>query len=43
MMDVLMRQIQNEVSWCMLFVDDIILIDETREELTLSWRFGDKP
>uniref|UniRef100_A0A1U7WMT4 Uncharacterized protein LOC104225472 n=1 Tax=Nicotiana sylvestris TaxID=4096 RepID=A0A1U7WMT4_NICSY len=29
-MDVLTRHIQKEVSWCMLFLDAIILIDETR-------------
>ncbi|XP_070013810.1 uncharacterized protein [Nicotiana sylvestris] len=29
-MDVLSRQIQGEMSWCMLFADDIVLIDETR-------------
>ncbi|XP_070010894.1 secreted RxLR effector protein 78-like [Nicotiana sylvestris] len=29
-MDVLMHHIQGEVSWCMLFTDDIILIDEIR-------------
>ncbi|XP_070046510.1 secreted RxLR effector protein 78-like [Nicotiana tomentosiformis] len=28
-MDVLTRHIQGEVPWCMLFVDDIVLIDET--------------
>uniref|UniRef100_A0A0V0H265 Putative ovule protein n=1 Tax=Solanum chacoense TaxID=4108 RepID=A0A0V0H265_SOLCH len=27
-MDVLTRHIQGEVSWCMLFVDDIVLIDK---------------
>ncbi|XP_059294646.1 uncharacterized protein LOC132047647 [Lycium ferocissimum] len=27
-MDALTRHIQGEVSWCMLFVDDIVLIDE---------------
>nr|XP_009761835.1 PREDICTED: uncharacterized protein LOC104213957 [Nicotiana sylvestris] len=29
-MDVLSRHIQGEVPWCMLFTDDIVLIDETR-------------
>ncbi|XP_070029668.1 uncharacterized protein [Nicotiana sylvestris] len=30
-MDVLTRHIQGEVSWCMLFANDIVLIDETRD------------
>ena len=29
-MDELTRSIQENVSWCMLFVDDIVLIDESR-------------
>ncbi|KAF3645330.1 putative pre-mRNA-processing factor 6-like [Capsicum annuum] len=29
-MDVLTRRIQREVPWCMLFADDVVLIDETR-------------
>ena len=29
--DELTKRIQEEVSWCMLFVDDVVLIDETRE------------
>jgi len=30
-MDELTREIHDEVPWCMLFDDDIILIDETRD------------
>ncbi|KAM3394643.1 hypothetical protein P3S68_003646 [Capsicum galapagoense] len=29
-MDVLTRRIQGEVPWCMLFANDVVLIDETR-------------
>jgi len=29
-MDELTREIQDKIPWCMLFADDIILIDETR-------------
>jgi len=29
-MDELTRVIQDEILWCMLFVDDIVLVDETR-------------
>ena len=32
-MDELTREIQDEVPWCMLFTDDIVLIDETRNGL----------
>jgi len=40
-MDELTREIQDEVPWCMLFADDIILIDETRgglNEKLERWR-----
>jgi len=30
-MDELTRVIQDEIPWCMLFTDDIVLIDKTRE------------
>ena len=30
-LDELTKGIQDKVSWCMLFVDDIVLIDETRQ------------
>ncbi|XP_060179517.1 B3 domain-containing protein REM17-like isoform X4 [Lycium barbarum] len=40
-MDGLTRQIQGEVPWCMLFADDIVLIDETRSGVNAKledWR-----
>nr|XP_009766556.1 PREDICTED: uncharacterized protein LOC104217909 [Nicotiana sylvestris]XP_016446357.1 PREDICTED: uncharacterized protein LOC107771493 [Nicotiana tabacum] len=40
-MDVLTRHIQGDVLWCMLFTDDIVLIDETRCGVNASldvWR-----
>ena len=32
-MDELTKHIQDEVRWCMLFVDDIVLVDETRARI----------
>ena len=29
-MDELTKAIQDEISWCMLFVDEIVLVDDTR-------------
>ncbi|WMV09787.1 hypothetical protein MTR67_003172 [Solanum verrucosum] len=40
-MDELTRSIQEEVPWCMLFADDIVLIDETRDRVNARlevWR-----
>jgi len=39
--DELTREIQNKVPWCMLFANDIVLIDETRgglNEKLERWR-----
>jgi len=41
-MDELTRGIQDEVSWCMLFAADIVLIDKTREGVNDKlerWRY----
>nr|XP_009622333.1 uncharacterized protein LOC104113756 [Nicotiana tomentosiformis] len=40
-LEVLTRHIQGEVPWCMLFADDIVLIDETRDGVNVKlevWR-----
>jgi len=40
-MDELTREIQDEVRWCMLFADDIVLIDESKEGVNTKlecWR-----
>ena len=40
-MDELTRTIQDEITWCMLFVDDIILVNETRAGINAKlelWR-----
>ena len=40
-MDEHTRGIQDEIPWCMLFANDILLIDETREEVNTKlqrWR-----
>ena len=29
-MDVVTRNIQGKIPWCMLFADDVVLIDESR-------------
>ncbi|XP_055814609.1 uncharacterized protein LOC129884315 [Solanum dulcamara] len=36
-MDKLARCIQEEFSWCMLFVDNIVLVDEIGIELMIGW------
>ena len=40
-MNELTKAIQDEIPWCMLFVDDIILVDETRARVNAKlelWR-----
>ena len=32
-MDELTREIQDKIIWCMLFADDIVLIDGSREDV----------
>ncbi|XP_070022976.1 secreted RxLR effector protein 78-like [Nicotiana sylvestris] len=41
--DAITHHIQGEVPWCMLFADDIVLIDETRHIVNRGYRFGDMP
>ncbi|XP_070047297.1 secreted RxLR effector protein 78-like [Nicotiana tomentosiformis] len=42
-MDVLTRHIQGEVPWCILFADDIVLIDEMGNGVDLRLEVGDRP
>jgi len=40
-MDELTLAIQDEIPWCLLFVDDIVLVDETRARVNVKlelWR-----
>jgi hypothetical protein len=41
-MDEVTRDIQGGIPWCMLFADDVILVDESRTGLTRSWSCGDE-
>ena len=35
--DELTKGTQDELPWCLLFADDIVFIDEIREEVNASW------
>ena len=35
-MDELTRHMQDEVPWCMLFADDIVLVSETKVEVNVK-------
>jgi hypothetical protein len=40
-MDKVTRDIQGDIPWCMLFADDVVLIDESRARLNRKielWR-----
>ena len=40
-MDEFTRAIQDEIPWCMLFADDIVLVDETKVRVNAKlelWR-----
>lgn len=41
-MDELTRYVQGEMSWYMLFVDDIMLVDETRIVVNSRLEVGDQ-
>ena len=38
-MDELTKAIQDEIPWCILFANDIVLIDETRAEVNAKLQF----
>jgi hypothetical protein len=41
-MDEVIRDIQGGITWCMLFADDVVLVDESRTGLTRSCSCGDE-
>ena len=41
-MDKLTRAIQDEIPWCMLFADNIVLVDETRAGINAKLEYRGK-
>ena len=41
-MDELTRYIQDDISWCMLFADEIVLVDETAIGINTKLESGGK-
>jgi hypothetical protein len=39
-MDEVTRDIQGGIPWCVLFADDVVLVDEGKMGLTISWSCG---
>ena len=37
-MDEVTRDIQGDIPWCMLFADDVVLVDESRTGV--NWSYG---
>jgi hypothetical protein len=42
-MDEVTRDIQCRIPWCILFTDDVVLVDESRTGLIRSWSCEDEP
>ena len=41
-MDELTRGIQDEIQWCILFANDIVLVDKTRAGVMPNWSYEGK-
>jgi hypothetical protein len=41
-MDDVTKDIQGGITWCILFIDDVVLVDESKTGLIKSWSCGDK-
>ena len=42
-MDEVTRNIQEDLPWCMLFADDVVLIDDSQEGVNRKLEFGGRP